>query len=94
MFSFVPGRDGSSNLGTFSGEPLARMGVALRFGDSLMLLSGCCWGTGLMGLAISSLGATAVVVVGLLLLMLLLPMLVFWVTSCVAVAGCGCCTRL
>ena len=94
----MPGRDGSSNLGTFSGEPLARMGVALRFGDSLMLLSGCCWGTGLMGLAISSLGAVAVfttaVVVGLLLPMLVLPMLVFWVTSGVAVAGCGCCTRL
>ena len=36
LFSLVPDseREGSSNLGTFAGEPLAKMGVALRLGDS------------------------------------------------------------
>ena len=34
LFSLVPDSDGSNNLGTFAGEPLAKMGVALRLGDS------------------------------------------------------------
>jgi len=35
LFSLVPERDGSRSFGTFSGDPFARSGVALLFGDSV-----------------------------------------------------------
>ena len=35
LFSLVLGREGNSNFGTFSGDPLASMGVALLLGDSV-----------------------------------------------------------
>ena len=77
LFSFVPESEGSNSLGTFAGEPLARMGVALLLGDSATAGRG--WVSTLL---IAELGVEmAGLVVGLGLVM----------TSCgCGCCGCGC----
>ena len=40
LFSFVLGNEGKSNFGTLSGEPFAKIGAALRLGDSVIAVNG------------------------------------------------------
>ena len=40
LFSLVRESDGRRSFGTFMGDPLARIGVALRLGDSAIAVRG------------------------------------------------------
>ena len=78
LFSLVPDseREGSNSLGTFAGEPLARIGVALRLGDSATV--GRDWVSTLVIAEVGVEIAGFVAVVGLVM------------TSCCCCCGCCC----